>query len=81
MTNLELVLTKDLYHCYFFRSMKKNVCVMCSVIPFKAVTAIWQLARVAKPGGKGGFAPLKYKERGLSPLKTNKLYIFIVYYN
>ena len=43
MTTLELVLTKELYHCYYFQSMKKNVCVTCSVIPFKAVTAIWQL--------------------------------------
>ena len=43
MTNLELVLTKELYHCYYFWSMKKNIWVMCSVIPFKAVTAIWQL--------------------------------------
>ena len=43
MTDLELVLTKELYHCYYFQSMKKNVCVTCSVIPFKAVTAIWQL--------------------------------------
>ena len=42
MTNLELVLTKELYHCYYFRSMK-YVCVTCSVIPFTAVTAIWQL--------------------------------------
>ena len=43
MTNLKLVFTKELYHCYYFRSMKKNVCVTCSVIPLTAVTAIWQL--------------------------------------
>ena len=43
MTNLELALTKEVYHCYYFRSMKKNVCVTCSVIPFTAVTTIWQL--------------------------------------
>ena len=42
MTNLELVLTKELYHCYYFRSMK-YVCVTCSVIPFTAVASIWQL--------------------------------------
>ena len=42
MTNLELVLTKELYHCYYFPSMK-YVYITCSVIPFTAVTAIWQL--------------------------------------
>ena len=42
MTNLELALTKELYHCYYFRSMSNNVCVTCSVMPFTAVTAIWQ---------------------------------------
>ena len=42
MTNLELMLTKKLYHCYYFRSMK-YVCVTCSVTPFTAVTTIWQL--------------------------------------
>ena len=50
MINLELVLTKELYHCYYFQSMKKNVCVTCSVIPFTAVTAIWQLEVIADVG-------------------------------